>query len=172
MFTPANYKYGQLQNRFLDTVGDTTGAIDMSVDGSVTPVEFKLKCPAGFNVHLEAVSVLIQDEGQLPLGEYGNELALTNGIQILVRNADGSVRNDVTDQLAIKSNADWLAYAFKITSLDFFDGQSVLAVTSNLNEGGRPLRLSEGQEYVFVVRDNLVGLTRQLVHTSSVFVPV
>ena len=41
-------KQGTPKGRLLDTTGDATGSIDMRVDGSVTPVDFKLSVHVGY----------------------------------------------------------------------------------------------------------------------------
>lgn len=160
-----------MQLRFLDTIGDTTGSDDMNVDGSVTPQVFMLECPPKYHVYLESVSIFIQDEGAFTANGYGGVAGLTNGLKVLFRQGE-TVIADVTDQVPIKSNSDWMSYSFEIHNFNFSGGQSVLAMSYNLAANGRPYKLSPGQNFAVIVRDDLTGLTKHRIRTSSVFVPI
>ena len=48
----------QLINRILDTNGDGTGSTNQAVDGSVTPVTFKLAPAAGEVILVSRISLL------------------------------------------------------------------------------------------------------------------
>lgn len=172
MFTPAHYRYGNMQLQFLDTVGDGTGSIAMNVDGSVTPVQFKLTCPPGEVLYLESLSMFLQDGGAFSTNAYGALPALTNGTKLLIFKSDGTLYADITDQLALKTNADWISYSFRIDNFDFVNSQSILALSYNLPQNGRPLRLSPGDWLCAIVRDNLSALSAHRIRTSSVRTPI
>jgi hypothetical protein len=168
MFTPANHKYGAIYLSFLDTVGDQTGSIDLAVDGSTTPVEFKLKAQPGYTIQLESVTAFLQDGGGLAAEGYGGLANLANGTRIELRSASGAVLSDITSQLVIRSNADWIAYAYTINTFNFNAGQSILSLAFNFSANGRPLYLGPGMEYVVIVNDNLTALSKHYFTASYV----
>lgn len=171
MFTPAHYRHGRLNLQFLDVNGDGTGSIDMNIDGSVVPVDFRLLCPPGRTLYLEDVSVFIQDEGNFAAAGYGGIATLAVGTSLGIKTTSGMIV-DVTDQLPIRSNSDWLAYAFKTESYDFSAGQSVLSFNYNLNSSGRPLVLGPGMEWFATVNDDLSALTAHRIRVSYIEVPI
>lgn len=171
MFTPALYKSGRLNLQFLDVNGDGTGSIDMNTDGSTVPVDFRLLCPPKRTLYLEDISVFLQDEGNFTAAGYGSLATLGNGIALSIKTSSGTIL-DVTDQLPIRSNSDWLAYAFKTESYNFSAGQSVLSFNYNLNQSGKPLTLGPGMEWFATVRDNLSALTAHYIRVAYVEVPI
>jgi hypothetical protein len=168
MFTPANHKYGAVNLSFLDAVGNQTGSINMAVDGSVTPVEFKIKVPLGYAFQLEAVTAFLQDGGGFAANGYGGIGNLTNGTQIELRSATGAVLSSITAQLPIRSNADWIAYAYRINTFDFAAGESILSLAFNFTTNGRPLYLGPGMEYVIIINDDLTALSTHYFTASYV----
>ena len=160
------HRLGVLNLQFLDRVGNGGTDIDMNVDGSATPQVFKLKCPAGFTIQLCSISVFMRDQSRFTANTYGKLSALTNGIKL--EYLRGTTLFDVTSQLPIKSNSDWLAYAFNSSNVDFGGGQEILALEYNLGDHGRSVKLSPGDEFRAIVRDDLTGLSSHYIKTSFV----
>jgi len=160
------HRTGTLVLQFLDTVGNGGTNIQMNVDGSVTPQTFKLVCPAGYVIQLESVAVIIQDGSPFVVSGYGKMGTLANGISI--EYTKGVRVINVTSQLIIKSNADWLAYAFETRNTDFGGGSALLAAEYNFSEHGKSLRLAAGDEYRVIVRDDLRALEAHYVKVSFV----
>jgi hypothetical protein len=58
------------------------GSDDMTIDGSVTNVDFKIKAIPGRDVYIRSIAVLIGDGGSPALNKFGALTALTNGVEI------------------------------------------------------------------------------------------
>lgn len=156
MFTPPNYPYGRLNLQFLDSVGDGSGSIDMTVDGSVTPQEFSYVVPTGHWIQLESIGVFIYEDGNIQAGNYGGLPKLANGVRLELRQINEMT--DITVQLPIRSNADWLSYTFDVHTYEFAANDSILSLSYNLNMAGRPIRLDEGESFVVIINDDLSAL--------------
>ena len=165
-YATAVHRLGVLNLQFLDRVGNGGNDINMNVDGSVTPQVFKLLCPTNFTIQLTSISVFIQDASKFKTDTYGKLATLTNGIKL--EYLRGTAIIDATSQLPIRSSSDWLAYAFNSAVTDFGGGQEILALEYNLEYHGRSIKMSPGDEFRAIVRDDLTGLTKHYIKTSFV----
>lgn len=165
-------RYGSLHSRFLDTVGDGTGSIDQNVNGSVTPVDFKILCPPGVTYEINQASVLIRDTGTLDTDKYGNGIALTNGFSIVTsRPTRAPVEINYTVQHPILTNGSWAAYTSDIKHFTFGSGSQILSITYHFRQEGRPIKLGEGEAFIFRVNDNLAGLNEHHVRAGMTVYP-
>lgn len=143
-------------SRFLDTVGDGTGIFNANVNGSVTPVEFKLVVPDKTIIFIQELVVTVRDGGQFVSGGYGALPALTNGIKIYYKKRGGDSFIDRTPQKAIDCNGCWAIIASRYE-------QRLTAVNdqahSSVHWFHTPLQMYPGGEYKIVIRDDLTGLT-------------
>jgi len=151
--------HGEYKGSFMDSVGDGTGLINMAVDGSVTPMYFKVT--AGFRETLLINRLMIQigDAGTLDAGQYGNRVILANGIELGVER-DGEVILDLTKGLPVKTNADWAAYCYDVSAIAFGAGDNYIAVRWTFIKDGKALRLDEGDSFFIKIQDNLTPLNR------------
>lgn len=58
---------------------------ELSINGSVTPVNFDFTPASGETWYLEAIHLFLQDNGTTLADRFGSATALTNGLQILVK---------------------------------------------------------------------------------------
>ena len=154
----------------MDTVGDGTGNIEMAVDGSTTPVLYKVTCPVGETYELHRVIVTVRDTGSFDTGGFGNGSALTNGIQVLTnRPTRAIVEKDKTLQLPIKRNSDWGAYMYDAEVHTFGTGDQVFHGRYTFDQDGEPLKLGPGDSLIVSIRDDCttvnemhvrIGMTR------------
>lgn len=164
-------EYGTIASRFMDTVGDGTGSIDMNVNGSVTPVTFKVTAAANELLIVNRAIIFIKDSGSLDADSYGNGLALTNGIT-------GSViKSDATEipmfgQHPVKTNGDWAAYCYDIADHSFGIGDSILSARYTFTRDGGPIGLMPGDSLEVYINDDLTGLTGHHIRLGMVSVPV
>lgn len=144
--------------RFADTVGDGTGSINANVDGSVTPVDFKVTIPAGKVGIVHRLIVTIRDSGSLDSGLYGNNITLVNGIDVIYKDPYGNetVRSA---QHPIKSNIDWAAYCYDVEIHPWGSGDQGMFARYTFTKDGAPLVLPAGSEYIIRINDDLTGLT-------------
>lgn len=152
-------KHMQLASRFFDDVGDGSGNIHMNINGSITPVEFKITCPPKTIYRIHRVIVQIQDSGTFDANSYGNKLELTNGVQILTHRPTRVVPySDITAQLPIRTNAKWGAYSYDTTLLSYGTGDSVLSIRYTVTKDGAHMQLGPGESLILRVNDDLTGL--------------
>lgn len=88
--------------QFFTDDGTADGAIDMRVDGSVTPVDFYIKASADFDIYIKTLSVRLGDPGAR-LNLFGAIAALTNGIEFTHNTTDNGtlvLHDGIKDNLA------------------------------------------------------------------------
>lgn len=150
----------------LDTPVDsdfTTAAIitptsnNMAVDGSVTPVVFKIN-PPGDTIIMDVVRIIgyIQDGSVMDDGKFGGLTALTNGCYM--RKSDGIIQN----YWNVKSNGELALLGYDLSYSDAAPGGSYGArfrVTyAGQDKHGVTIRLDPDERLELVVQDNLTGL--------------
>lgn len=86
---------------------NSAGSENMSVNGSVTPVEFSVNADGDNDRYITGLSIILGYGGTAYLFEFADELALTNGITIKYYSAFGNF--DICD--AVKKNSDLLRLA-------------------------------------------------------------
>ena len=147
---PVNHLYKLLAD------GATT---DMSVDGSVTAVEYEYTCPDNQVTFIEDITVLIVD-GAISPTKFGGITALTNGLKIEAIDSDTTtVLHDYTEDVTIKKNADWALLAGSDRETTAAAGDDVEEVQWSLTSESGPLLLTEGQIFRVTVQDNLSAIT-------------
>lgn len=155
-------KLGVLASRFMDTNGDGTGSINQAVNGSVTPVDFKITCPEGVTYELNRAIITVQDTGTFDTGAYGNGVALATGHEIITDRPDRIPRElNVSAQLPIKVNGDWASYMYNIEYLTFGTGDNILVCRYTFTEEGLPIKLGPGDSFIIRINDDLSALSRQ-----------
>ena len=128
---------------------------DMSVDGSVTPVSFKIQPPLGESWHVHKIALDMAHSSAGDVGLFGNLTALTNGCQLNLYDGTSSFEYTVW-----QTNAD--------IYMDFGDLQFVSRSggggtygtlgTGKFQDAGTVVSLSSDMYLELVVRDDLTGL--------------
>lgn len=161
---PRHSQYGYFRansdwaSRFLDTVGDGSGSSLQNVDGSITPVVFKVTAAADEVLLIDRMLVDLADTGSLDSGAYGNNIVLTTGIEFGVIRADAT-EEAMTDQHTVKTNADWVAFCHDVDPLTFGLGDEVLTVRYTFAKDGAPVKLNPGDSFFMRINDDLTGLS-------------
>ena len=81
----------QLDYAFTTAATVCFGEWNMNVNGSVTPVIFKICPPSGARYHITAISFTMTDDGAMDDSKFGSLAKLANGI--VSRRTDGSIAN-------------------------------------------------------------------------------
>jgi hypothetical protein len=162
---------GVFASRFMDSVGDGTGTINMGVNGATTPVEFKCTVPSDTIYLIERMIVVVQDVGGLDAGFYGNNITVANGVTLKI------VRTDLSEEVLtygrpVKTNSCWAAYCHDVHAIDFGLGDNLLSVRWTFSKDGAPLKLNAGDSLVMTINDDLTGLTAQNVKLGILAVEV
>lgn len=149
--------------RFLDVNGDGSGSKEANVDGSSTPVYFKLNAPTQGAFAIERLVVQIRDNGGAINGaDYGNLASgLTNGVVLgFWRESDNALLKDYTDGLPVKNNADWGRPSYDVQRLAWGGGDEFLLVRWTFSRMGTTplLRAGSGLYFGVKIQDNLEDL--------------
>ena len=147
------------------------GSEQMAVDGSMTPVTFRLTAPAGIRYVLGTVNFYVLANGIRP-GTFFGLAELTNGCLVRWLDPNDTVLMDFTDGVPIKRQNQLGALAgaeiLFIDQLGMGAPDSWKAQWDFREEGNnlRALRIEPGYSLALTVRDNLTGITsfRALVH--------
>ncbi len=88
--------------------------VNMTVDGSTTPVEFYVQPPLGESWYIKRLVIGYKDNNGFSADEFASlGTTLTNGIRILAKSGTSEILGDLTGtpDFAIKSNAGWALLA-------------------------------------------------------------
>ena len=154
-------------SRFADTVGNGTGSINANVDGSVTPVTFKVTPGAGEIIKIRRMIIYILD-ASIDSGGYGGLSALTNGIHVHVVRYSGLgsefIDWDITGQLDIVRNTDWKALCHDEIYSNYGTGLESLSYRYTFTNDGDYITLTgdNQDEFRIIINDDLTGLSGHL----------
>ncbi len=143
----------------LDSVGDGSGTTEMAT----TADEYMYK--PSVNVIVERLLIGMESTTRMSPDEYGDLTALSNGIDVTAKYANGDVLHRFTIQ-PIKATWHWgLLAGSDVQPSAFEAGSDRILVRWTLSKAAYPFRLlgTEGQYFSFNVRDDLSGLTSHLV---------
>ncbi len=154
--TPINHVY-------LDSTSGSRATDDMRVDGSSTPKIFSVLPLATQSGDMTRVVITIESANAIDFTKFGSIAALTNGIVLRVKRANGDFRNHVN----FKTNGEFIEKAFDFKELSKSGGGGfgiVMRLTyAGPEKHGVAVRLDGelGEEWQAVVQDNLlVGLLK------------
>ena len=145
--------YNQMYSNFYRNAGSS----DMVVNGSVTPVEFSITVPDGWDILAFKTSIHIIDTN-VHADEFGSIPALTNGLRFYLKDPDGLELLDFLAGETVKINGDLAAFAgFNVSQM----GTRGIVADWVINEstGGRAMRLRPGYSLNILIQDNLSALT-------------
>lgn len=148
--------------RFLDTVGDGSGSAEANVNGSVTPVVFKMQPAAGEVHQIHRLIVHYRDTGAFDAEKYGNGIIATNGVLVQILNtADDSVKTDLTGGLPILVNAHWARLSYDVRIDTYGTGDEYLTARWTFSRSGGPLSISEDEYFAVTIQDDFRNLVDQ-----------
>lgn len=143
----------------LDTNGDGTGSTDANVNGSVTPVLFKLSPPESGWLRAARMLVHIRQGGVFRAETYGALGELANGIKIGWWNDADELVGDFLDGETITTNAGWGHWCYDVDLKTWGNGDSFILVRWTFAKGGTVPILHPGSYHLGVqVNDDLTGL--------------
>ena len=164
----------------LSTNGDGTGTIEMTGDYSSTATEFSYdsKAVAALSAQTEnydlvsRILVFVQDSGAFDAEKYGNNIDLTNGIDIKVVDSEDNLLMQVTPA-PIKTSGDWAALCHDVVYQEFGTGDKFLTARWTFSKFASDdgLRLNVGDRLVVTVNDLMTGLVHHRItaqgHTAT-----
>jgi hypothetical protein len=152
---------------FLSFLMDSYGSENMLIDGSTTPVEFKITADPSRDIILSELRIVYTNDDMVFDGDhFGPKPALTNGVLIDIQVNDG----ETADLINIKINEDFLRF---ITSaginilLNNTGPKDVLIASFNL--GGDMRLVANSSDFVrATVRDNVTDVKQKYL-TSTIY---
>jgi len=154
--------------RFMDTVGDGSGSSALKVDGSSTPVLFKMLGAAGVRTNIVRAIFYIRDgRTGFNASTFGAVAGLTNGLLFGVYDSDDALITDLLDNHPIKSNIEFSQFMYDTNIVAIGTGDSALEARWTFSKSGKPLTLMEGQYLGLTVRDDLTGLVDMCVSVQG-----
>ena len=141
--------------QFLDTVGDGTGVTNASVDGSTTPVVFKITPAANEVLDLTRLIIKLEVMSIISESKYGDLPELTNGIQLIWESGYGIF--NITQGSALNTTFDWNTFCYEESSPGGIQTKSV-SFQWQFSESRGPIRIFPGGSFKIVIQDDLSGL--------------
>ena len=142
-------------------LADSEGNHDANVNGSVTPVVFKLRPPTTGIYVLTRLVVNIEATQPFRTNTYGSLTALTNGLRVgFFNDTTNEIVNDLTAEHPIKTNVDWAMYAWPVELHAWGGGNSHLTARWSLDGLNTKMHVSAGSNLAIgiEVRDDLSTL--------------
>lgn len=146
-------------NRPFSTNGLPTGTLQMS---SVTaspesPVDYYIEALPGERLSVARVIIYIRGEGNIANGEYGDQAALINGVQLFLRKAIRGLTLDLdlSDGFPIMANEDWGRWNYDAEPVAFGVNTPFFRSRWTFSKYGKPILLNEGERLGVRFRDNI-----------------
>lgn len=144
-------------NRFFDTVGDGSGTKNAIGDYSLMPQDFILTPNPERSLNVGRIIIEIVDGGSLDAGRYGNGIVLTNGIFLLLVDADLTTERNYMENMPVLTNGDWARFTGNIIISTFGAGDNFLTAVWDLTTSGKPVTLNN-QSLVMRLNDDFSNL--------------
>lgn len=145
--------------RYADTVGDGSGITNANVDGSSSPIVFKLAARESEDgLDVNRLIAFARDNGSFDSGSYGNGISMTSGITLKIYNSDDSQYLDLLDGKPIKANVDWKRASYDITVSEFGSGSEAMSIRWTFSKAGEPIKLRGGRYIGVSINDDLTAL--------------
>lgn len=145
--------------RYADTNGDGTGTKNAIGNYSVTPQRFNLTPPAGEVFRVERMLISVSDSGTFDADKYGNGIALTNGVTVEKRDANGQII-DYCDGVPVVNNTGWAQLCYDKTIHSEGVGAEIMTIRWTFSKGGAPVTLigDQGEFLSILLNDDFTGL--------------
>lgn len=153
--------------QYLDTNGDGTGT-DSAVGNYASAAEDFYYEVTGSGVEIHRMIVMVRDTGAFDAADYGNSIALTNGIDVLVYDANEDTERSFVGGKKIKNNIGWGALCFDADVKTWGIGDEFLLVRWTFAKSGAPLRLQKSDKLVVRLNDDFSGLVDQTFQIQGV----
>ena len=152
-------------NSFVAFAVNSSGNPNMNVDGSETPVEYRIDVPSGYRLGATCIKIILgftAAEGKIDLFDFGNLPPLTNGVEYHVFHYEtGEV--DVTGDYPWKTNADLMVLSASGRPLTSYqlDGDAILVFHYPLIPwiAQQAVIFDAGESMHYVVQDDLSSIS-------------
>lgn len=131
----------------ISAIGDYSSAVE----------QFKFTAP-GRVTHIERMIVYIEDAGAPDAGKYGNNIVLTNGIKVVVRDSSDVLKLDLTADYPIKTNGEWGAKCYDVNNEAWGSGNDIVLVRWTFGKAGDEIELLVGDYLAVELNDDFSDL--------------
>lgn len=149
---------GPQKQLIFKTLADSSGNINMNVDGSTTEKVFFIQPPTGEVWRISSWSMYVQDSGSFDASKWGNGVVMTNGLMPKI-SINGVVSNML--DFGILNTGDLSRLTHNFNHLTMGTGDEIVTAEWDFIKEGQYLRLTENDQLQIVVRDNLSALVKQ-----------
>lgn len=145
----------------MDTVGNGSGTNNANGDYSLAEEQFLLKDSARDSVEIERMIVLIENVGAMDAAKYGNDITLTNGIILNLRDS-GDVLLETYTAFPVKTNSEWAGQCHDMVLHTFGIGNEIITVRWTFSKAGQPITvdLGAGEYLEMLLNDDFSGLVK------------
>lgn len=149
----------ELGSTLLRFLKNSLDEVNLSVNGSVTPVEFYYEVPDGYDFLWHNITIQLSDNSQLIADCFGASFKLANGIRVYTKSPEDLIPFDLLDGQTIKTNTELAAFS-DTAATELGSGNGIVSTLnlSNLSMGYMP-RLKPGHKIVALVQDDLRDIT-------------
>ncbi len=136
---------------------DPNDSIEMNIDGSTTPVEFRHETQSGFYFLVHRICFVILSQVPVNSDKFGGiNGGLSNGCLLQVQRK-GKIIKDLFAGAPVKRNGEWAS--FSGIDVDTIPGdRGIGARWTFTRAGGFPLRLHSDDIMKMTIQDNLTSL--------------
>jgi len=147
--------------------GTPTGQYEADVDGSVTPVSFSIKPPAGVRMIIEQVIVYIEDTGKFESHRFGHDVLMHNGIEINRRHEGAII---ATIPIKIKTNADVASLMYDVNTQAWSANLQFLVAKWDVGRAQQGITIdgNHNDSVEMVINDDLTAISRFWVTAQGV----
>jgi len=155
----SNYMLSQ----YLSANGDGTGVTEATMVAGSPETVLYIEPPTAQDFHIMRMIVYVEDTGAFDADKYGNNITLTNGIEVRTVGAHG-ITADLTAGKPVLTNSHWARYCHDIRVDDFGTGNETLSVRWTFEKSGKPIILSgtDNERLEIVLSDDFSGLVSHL----------
>ena len=141
-----------------DTVGNGTGTKNAVGNYASAAQKFLVTAPSDGELHVYRLILTIRDTGSFDAEDYGNGVALTNGIECGVYDASDNLAYDLLDGEKVFSNSDWGRYCFDVDVKTWGAGDEYLVARWTFSKFGGPIQIQDGESVGVELNDNFTAL--------------
>lgn len=148
-------------HQYLDTTGDGSGTILATGDYSSTSDDFIYQVPSSKIAILQRLIITIGDGSNPRPDRYGQNLIITNGMNIKLTESDDTLITYLGHSNAhpIITNANWASLCYDMSFHTVGSGDNYVMFRWTFSKAGMPLILSDGDKLVITLNDDFTGLT-------------
>lgn len=164
-----NENYRIDDTRFLDENGDGSGNKNFKYDYANSLTKALIKPKTNGILHINRLVVFVADSGSVDAGMYGNNIILSNGIEIKHEKQDGTLIKDITDGMPIKTNADYAKFGFQVSDISFGSGLNYIHAVLTFNKNGTGITLQPDEQLAIYFHDSFTKLVNHTFRAGAYY---